>query len=158
LGRLRNVGEFFESNRALRANADQLRRAVIGEDVTFDESVGLVTLDWVLPPTRVHVLNGTGDEFPVFEGDVMLRMPITHNQRSVEKGDDGTRGARISGTARWQSCDDEVCHLPGSHRFELEIPARGSNIPKFRRAQGLTRMDTAAHFRRMTERRVSAER
>ena len=57
-GGLRNVGEFFESNRALRANADQLRRAVIGEDVTFDESVGLVTLDWVLPPTRLHVLDG----------------------------------------------------------------------------------------------------
>lgn len=51
-----------------------------------------------------------------------------------------------------------VCHLLGSHRFELEIPARGRNIPEFRRAQGSTRMDTVAQFRRMTERRAPVER
>lgn len=69
------IAKFFEPNLALRASADQLRRAAIGKDVAFNESVGLVTLDSVRPLTREHVLNGTGDEFPVFDGDGVLRMP-----------------------------------------------------------------------------------
>lgn len=204
------IAKFFESNMAIRANADQLRRAAIGEEVTieplseppsevtadvsfdgeslavgvvrdllvtfrvpegqhlygepvpsgmvatsveFDESEGLVTFDPQFPPTHKHTLSGTGEELQVYEGDVVVRIPITHNQRSIEKLDDGSRVVRVSGTLRWQSCDDEVCHLPVAQPFELALPALRSNTPEFRRKEGSTRMDTPTHFAKMTERR-----
>ncbi len=207
--------KFFESNLAIRANADQLRRAAIGESikleplavdptgppsevtaevsldgdslavgivrdllvtlrvpdgqhlygepvpagmvattVEFDESVGLITFDPQFPPTRRHVLAGTGEELQVYEGDVVVRIPVTHNQRSVEKLDDGSYVLRVAGTVRWQSCDDDVCHLPATHRFDLVVPALRSNVPEFDRKEGSTRMDTRAHLARMTERRT----
>jgi hypothetical protein len=196
------TAKFFEANLALRANADQLRRAALGEEITIDpapppsevtvdvvldgdslavgvvrdllvrlrvpggqhlygepvpdgmvatsveldESVGVVVFDPKLPPTRPHTLQSTGEELQIFDGDVLIRVPITHNQRSTAKRDDGSRVVPVSGTVRWQSCDDDACSLPASHRFELELPAVLSNVPAFRPEEGSSRMDFGTHF------------
>jgi len=58
----------------------------------------------------------------------------------------------VSGTTRWQACDDDVCHLPKSERFELTISLQGTNAQERRRKEGSTRMDFRHHFARMIER------
>ena len=126
---------------------------MVATTVEFEESEGLVVMDPIFPPTSTHVLNGTGEELQVFEGDVVIQVPITHNQRSMEKLDDGSRAVRVAGTVRWQSCDDDVCHLPASQTFELLIPAVKTNSAKYRRDEGSTGMDAAKHLAKMTERR-----
>ncbi len=125
---------------------------MVATSVELDESVGVVVFDPMLPPTRPHTLQGTGEVLQIFDGDVSIRVPITHNQRSTVKREDGSRVVPISGTVRWQSCDDEVCHLPATHRFELEVPAVMSNVPAFRpdlvgqRATGATIRELAEQF------------
>jgi DsbC/DsbD-like thiol-disulfide interchange protein len=202
------TAKFFESNLALRANSDQLRRAALGEEIVIDsappseevtvevmfdgdslavgvvrdllirlgvpegqhlygepvpngmvatsiemdESVGVIVLDPQLPPTHPHTLQGTGEELQIFDGDVLIRIPITHNQRSTVERDDGSRVVPISGTVRWQSCDDEICNLPATYRFELDVPAVGSNVPAVRPKEGSTRMDFRKHFSAMKHR------
>ncbi len=202
------IEKFFESNLAIRANSDQLRRAALGEKITIDQvsppsevkadisfdgeslavgivrdllirlrvpegqhlyhdpvpegmvatsvelddSVGLVAFNPIFPETHPHKLESTGDVLQIFDGDVFIRIPITHNQRSTIERGDGSEVLPISGTVRWQSCDDEVCHVPTTHRFEIEIPAVRSNPPAIRREEGSTRMDFKKHFSVMQHR------
>lgn len=203
------TAKFFEANLALRANADELRRAATGEeiviaeaeppdevtvdvmfdgsslgrgvvrdlvvtlrvpagqhlygrpvpagmvatDVEFDEHRGLVVRDAVLPPTRPHTLAGTGEVLQVFDGDVVIRVPITQNGKGLDRHDDTNPTIEVAGTVRWQSCDDDVCHLPMTRRFALDLPATDANEPEFRKVEGSTRMDFGAHFGAMVARR-----
>ncbi len=119
---------------------------MVATSVELDESVGLVVFDPKLPPTRPHRLKGTGEVLQIFDGDVLIRVAVTHNQRSTVERGDGSRVVPISGTVRWQACDDEVCHLPSTHRFELEVPGVMADRPEFRRSEGSTRMDFGTHF------------
>ncbi len=133
---------------------DPVPDGMVATTIEFDDDEGLVVRPPVMPPTTPHVLAGTGEELQIFEGDVVIRVPITHNGRSRERLEDGTHVIRIAGTVRWQACDDDVCHLPRSERFELTVPAAGVNSFERNREEGSTRMDFRKHFARMTERRT----
>mgnify|MGYP000882672267 CR=1 FL=1 len=206
------VAKFFEAELTLRANADQLLRAALGEpigiepappieepaevtveatydgeqllpvvlrdlvvtlrvpegqhlysdpvpagmvatSVALDDDVPVVQRDAQFPPTREHRLSGTGEVLHVYDGDVHVRVPITYLS-SKFFDDDGVDVATIRGTVTWQSCDDTVCHLPASHRFEIELPVGKHNLPEFVRAEGSPRMDFNKHFQQMTARRT----
>ena len=206
------VAKFFEAELTLRANADQLLRAALGEpisieptpqieeptevtveatydgeqllpvvlrdlvvtlrvpegqhlygdpvpagmvatSVALDADVPVVQRDAQFPPTREHRLSGTGEVLHVYDGDVHVRVPITYLS-SEFFNDDGVDVATIRGTVTWQSCDDHVCHLPASHRFEIELPVGKHNLPEFVRGEGSTRMDFNKHFQQMTARRT----
>lgn len=205
------TAKFFEASLALRANADQLRRAALGEpieiapaaahgpvddvevsvdfdgkelgrgilrdliirlrvpsgqhlygepvpdgmvatSIDLDDHKGLVALDPVLPPTRPHTLAGTGETLHVFDGDVVIRMPISHNGRGLTQHDNGACSITVAGTVRFQSCDDELCHLPSEHRFELELPAHAGNDPDFARTDESKSMDLVHHFTTLAQR------
>ena len=100
-------------------------------------------------------LAGTGEVLHIFEGDVTIRVPITHNGRSLQWRNDGSTYITVAGTVRWQACDDDVCHLPQAHRFELELPARPINMFERERPEDSERMDFRKHFAKMSERRAT---
>lgn len=81
----------------------------------------------------------------------VVRVAITHNGNTWTKGE---RDLRVSGTIRWQACDDHVCHVPRSERFELTVALKGINTQEFQREEGSNRMDFQRHFARMIERRT----
>ncbi len=199
-------GKFFEANLVFRANADELRRAALGEKITIapaspasevqveasfdgtelpvgilrdllvkfrvpegqhlygnpvpegsvatsivlDEVDGLVALEPKMPPTKPHVLAGTGETLQIFTGDVVVRIPITHNSRTLTEI---KRDLRVSGTVHWQACDDQACHLPQSQRVALTIPMAPINSPWSKPPDGTRGMDFEHHMRRMVERR-----
>ena len=63
----------------------------------------------------------------------------------------------ISGEVRWQCCDDEVCDLPTSQRFELTRPVSEPPAVALRSRRGATLEPNAmAHFQRMSERRTGS--
>ena len=55
--------------------------------------------------------------------------------------------------ARALDCDDDVCHLPQTYRFDLEIEARPVNMFERERAEDSERMDFRTHFLKMHSRR-----
>lgn len=111
----------------------------------------LVQRPLLRPAAETHQLAGTSETFPVHHGQFELRLPLTVNG-SVLAGDVPDR-VHLTGTIRWQVCDDAVCDIPVSETFELEVPLTRSP-PVALRGEGADKEPNAvAHFQRMTERR-----
>lgn len=145
----------FAVPEGLHLYGDPVPDGMVATSVDFDEDEGLVVRPAEFPATTEHTLAGTGEVLHIFEGDVTIRVPITHNGRSLQWRDDGSTFVTVAGTVRWQACDDDVCHLPQAHRFELELPARPINMFERERPEDSERMDFHKHFAKMSERRAT---
>ena len=125
---------------------------IVATSVTIDDEVGLNVWDATFPPTHEHTLT-TGETLHVYEGDVLVRIPITHMNRSRTELDDGSFVQRISGTVRWQACDDDMCFLPRTETFSIDVPAGVHSRPddEFADPDGMAIID---HLQRMASRRT----
>ena len=131
---------------------------MVATSVEVDPAPGLVVRDPVFPSTTPHTLAGTGETLHVYEprpgdGTVIVRIPISQLSRSLVDGGDGSWVQPVEGTIRWQSCDDEVCHLPSTERFAIDVPAIPHNRPEADRDRP-DGMDVRTHLIQMMARRT----
>lgn len=98
--------------------------------VVVDQHEHVASQPAVFPPTHEMTLEGTGETLHVYDGDVRVRVPLLYNGGRVATNDDGTRSVEITGTIRWQSCDDHSCHIPRTETFSLTAPIELPNVPK----------------------------
>jgi len=127
---------------------------MVAADVVLDETDRLVERPIVRPASEPHALAGTGESFQVHHDLFELRVPLTVNNAN---GSDAAAIA-VSGEVRWQSCDDEVCDIPTSKRFELTLPVAESPPVALWGKRGMALEPNArAHFQRMSERRRGAD-
>lgn len=131
---------------------------MVATSVEVDPMTGLVVGDPVFPPTTPHTLAGAGEVLEVFEGRsgdgaVLVRVPVSHLSRPLVTTDDGALVLPLTGTIRWQSCDDQVCQLPRTERFAIEVPARPHNRPEADRDDP-DGMDVRRHLIQMMARRT----
>ena len=123
----------------------------VAVDVEMDANDGIVQRPLLRPDSDSHTLAGTSETFPVHHGRFELRLPLTVNGSLA--GDD-TESLTVSGTVRWQVCDDEVCDIPVNHPFELTLPlTKPPPIALFSDEGIALEPNARAHFQRMTERR-----
>ena len=110
------------------------------------------------PPTTVHVLEGTGEELNIYEGDaagtVRIHQPIAISGGMARHPGDSGPVARIAGAVTYQACDDQACGLPQRVPFEFEVPI-GKMVTPHPAEEGDGTMDFRKHFARMTERRAT---
>jgi hypothetical protein len=132
---------------------DPVPDGMVPTSVEIEPDAGLVVKPAVFPPTIPHTLAGTGETLQIFEGDVVIRVPLTHMSRSLTRLDDGSLVQRVEGTVRWQSCDDDVCHLPRIERFTVDLPAARHDSPG-RELADPNGMDISAHLTKMVDRRT----
>lgn len=125
---------------------------MIATSVVIDNGVSVIHRQPSFPPTREHQLSGSGEVLHVYEADVQIQIPIVYRSSDFFEGVELDRVA-VTGTIRWQSCDDDICHLPVSRRFEIVLPVGRSNLPEFVRTEDSKRMNFNEHFQRMTDRR-----
>ena len=118
----------------------------------LDSNPGIVTRELIRPPSEQHTLGSSGEVFQVHHDRVQLRLPITVNGSAMT--DDTNPTVKLSGVLKWQTCDDEVCDIPASERFELSIPVEGP-MPSFvrRSDQDSPEPNAGQHFKRLMERR-----
>ena len=134
--------------------AEPAPQGSVAVEVTLDENNRLVQRPIVRPASEPHTLPGTGESFPVHHDLFELRLPLTVNRAA---GGDAAE-ITISGEVRWQSCDDEVCDIPTSQRFELTLPVSESPAVALRSKRGAALEPNAmAHFQRMSERRTGSD-
>tara|TARA_A100001037_G_scaffold166237_1_gene149533 strand:- start:157 stop:1020 length:864 start_codon:yes stop_codon:yes gene_type:complete len=123
----------------------------VSVNLVLDENARLVQRPLVRPISEPHTLTATDECFPVHHGVFELRLPITVNGAE----DASAEAIKLSGEVRWQSCDDEVCDIPASMRFELELPVAETPAFPLRSKKGAALEPNAmAHFKRMSERRL----
>ena len=138
----------------LHVYGEPVPSGMVATSVVLDEVVSVIQREAVLPPTRELRLAGTGELLHVYDGDVHVRIPIAYVSPKFFDSD-GVDRLTIRGTVSWQSCDEQVCHLPASHRFEIELSVGDQQLPEFARVEGSDRMDFREHFGRMTARRTA---
>lgn len=97
--------------------------------IDIDDNVHLGVQAAQFPPTHPLVLEGTGETLHVYEGDVRIRVPMLYNGFPPDRDERGHRNVEVTGTVRWQSCDDHSCHIPRSEPFSLTVRVRSPNVP-----------------------------
>jgi len=128
---------------------------LVAAAIELDDNEGILSYEPVTPPTAPLTLSGSGETLQVYEGDVVLRLPVTQNARHMQKDDQG-RFVTISGRVRWQACDDTECFLPESMPFSFRVeagfPVLGDMGPGVGRVPA---MNGAQHFQRLIDRRAA---
>ncbi len=119
----------------------------------LDANPRIVKRELIRPPSEPHSLGASGEEFQVHHDRVRLRLPVTINGGLTVDND--SPAVTLSGILKWQTCDDEVCDIPASERFELSIPVEGPIMPSFMGPddQDSPEPNAGKHFQRMIERR-----
>jgi hypothetical protein len=103
-------------------------QGMVAVNIKLDANPLLVLRDIVRPSSETHSLSGTAKTFEVHHGQVELRLPITINGAVTRGG--GPNEVLIAGSLHWQSCNDEVCDLPATQRFELTVPVDRPVLPQ----------------------------
>ena len=101
------------------------------------------------PDSKPHSLAATDESFPVYEGQVELRVPLTVNLDSNH----GLSEVTVSGEIHWQSCDDQVCDIPSQQRFAFTLPVNAAPKSMGTAEASALEPNVAQHFQRMIQRR-----
>lgn len=126
----------------------------VSVDVALDPDDRLVQRPLQCPASENHSLLGTDEIFPVHHGQFQLRLPLTING-GLTAGDDNK--LTLTGTVRWQACDDQVCDVPVSRDFELTVTFTKSPPVALFGAGAELEPNARAHFQKMTERRTQSD-
>lgn len=128
---------------------------MVSTRVEFD--AGLLVQPTHYPPSRAHSLAGTGEVLQIFDGGIpgIVQLVTSFTHTVVSKT--GDAAVQVSGTVRWQACDDQTCSLPQSQRFEFSLPVAPVNVPHYREVQP-GQMDFNKHFADLNARRDVSDR
>jgi peroxiredoxin len=92
-------------------HARPLPEGYIPTTLKFQEMEGVHFGEVVYPQPKPHRLEALGETLHVYENRVVLKAPIRSSRKE---------GFAVRATLEYQSCDDQICHLPD--RINLEIP------------------------------------
>jgi hypothetical protein len=133
--------------------SEPVPEGLVAASIDVDGTPGILTYTVQAPPTSPLTLAGTGETLQVYDGDVVLRLPVAQNSRAMEKVD-GKRYVTVSGKVRWQACDDEQCGLPQSTSFSFRVETSFTVLSDMGPSEGrVPAMNGAAHFQKMIDRR-----
>jgi hypothetical protein len=124
---------------------------MVATAVEIDDHPTLVVAGIETPPTSPYTLP-TGETFQIYEGDVTLRVRLTHATGSLLGTTDAPPELTFTGRVRYQSCDDEACGLPATEPFEFSFPITSGHRVRFGNAEE-GEMDSLPFFNVMNERR-----
>ena len=156
-GVTRHVVARFRVPEGQHLYSDPVPQGLVAACIELDDTPGILSYGMIAPETSPMTLTGSGHTLQVYEGDVVLRLPVTQNSRETQK-DEAGRFVQVSGSVRWQACDDTECFLaasmPFSFRLEATFPVLGDMGPGEGRVPA---MNGAAHFQKMIDRRSGNE-
>lgn len=130
--------------------ADPAPEGMVAFSIELDDTDQIGLRPMVGPEPHDHHLGGTDEVFPVYDGPVEFRLPIVN---TAPKDDTVT----VSGTVRWQACDDLACRIPQTQRFSFELATARPDWPFGDGASDDDTMDFQHHFARMISRRAAPD-
>ena len=156
MGVTRHIVATFRVPEGQHLYSDPVPDGLVAAAIELDDIDGILSYEPLGPPTSPLTLAGSGETLQTYEGDVVLRLPVTQNARQMHKDDQG-RYVMISGRVRWQACNDFECFgpesMPFSFRVDAGFPVLGDMGPGVGRVPA---MNGAQHFQRLIDRRAGA--
>ena len=154
VGISRQIVARFSLPEGMHVYGQPVPEGLVAASIELDEQVeGLVAYTPITPATRSMTLTGDGHTLEVYEGDVVLRLPVAQNGRAMTKDEEG-RWVSIAGRVRWQACDSDACGLPEEQTFNFRVPAAFTVMADMGPGEGrVPSMNGATHFQKMTSRR-----
>ncbi len=153
MGVTRDIVATFRVPEGQHLYSEPVPEGLVAATIEVDESPGIVAYTPRAPATSPLTLGESGDTLEVYEGDVILRLPVAQNARAMEKID-GKRYVTVSGKVRWQTCNDVECGLPESKSFSFRVEAGFPVLADMGPGVGrVPAMNGAAHFQKMKDRR-----
>ncbi len=153
MGVTREIVATFRVPEGQHLYSEPAPEGLVAATIEVEDSPGIVTYTPRAPATTPLTLSGSGDTLMVYEGDVVLRLPVAQNARAMEKID-GKRYVTVSGKVRWQTCDDARCGPPESKKFSFRVEAGFPLLADMGPGVGrVPAMNGAAHFQKMKDRR-----
>jgi len=123
VGISRQIVARFSVPEGMHLYEEPVPEGLVAASIELDPDLeGIVAYTAVTPKTQSITLTGDGHTLEVYEGDVVLRLPVAQNGRAMTKDEEG-RWVSITGRVRWQACDSEACDLPGEQSFDFRVPA-----------------------------------
>lgn len=154
IGITRQIVARFSVPEGMHLYQGPVPEGLVAASIELDgDAEGILPYTMIAPDTRPLTLGTDGHTLEVYEGNVILRLPIAQNGRAMTKDDDG-RWITISGKVRWQACDSEACSLPEEESFNFRVPAAFTVMADMGPGEGrVPSMNGATHFKKMTDRR-----
>lgn len=153
MGVIRHVVATFRLPDGQHLYGPPVPEGLVAATIELDDIEGVLAYELSAPPTTPLTLSGSGQTLQVYEGDVVLRLPVAQNARAMVKGDDG-RYVTISGQVRWQACNDVECLLPASLPFSFRVEAGFPVLGDMGPGEGrVPAMNGASHFKKLIDRR-----
>ena len=153
MGVTRDIVATFRVPEGQHLYSEPVPEGLVAAVIEVDDSPGIVTYTPRAPATSPLILGEYGDTLEVYEGDVILRLPVAQNARAMEKID-GKRYVTVNGKVRWQTCNDVECGLPESKSFSFRVEAGFPVLSDMGPGVGrVPAMNGAAHFQKMKDRR-----
>ena len=153
MGVTREIVATFRLPEGQHLYSDPVPNGLVAATIEIDDNRGIVAYTPRAPATSPLTLGGSGDTLMVYDGDVVLRLPVAQNARAMEKID-GKRYVTVSGKVRWQTCNDLECGLPESQSFSFRVEAGFPLLADMGPGVGrVPAMNGAAHFKKMKDRR-----
>ena len=154
VGITRQIVARFSVPEGMHLYQEPVPEGLVAASIELDgEAVGVVAYTLIAPETQPLTLGTDGYTLEVWEGNVVLRLPIAQNGRAMTKDDDG-RWVSISGKVRWQACDHETCLVPDEKTFSFRVPAAFTVMADMGPGEGrVPSMNGATHFKKMMDRR-----
>ncbi len=153
VGISRQIVARFSVPEGMHLYEEPVPEGLVAASIELDPDLeGIVAYTAVTPKTQSITLTGDGHTLEVYEGDVVLRLPVAQNGRAMTKDEEG-RWVSITGRVRWQACDSEACDLPGEQSFDFRVPAGFTVMADMGPGEGrVPPMNGATHFQKMTAR------
>jgi hypothetical protein len=135
---------------------------MVATSAWLDEQDGLIVFDARLPPTGTLRLE-SGEELNIYTDGasghaesrssiVEIRIPVTFAGNIGSTGDGAT--LTVTGSVRFQTCDDVTCSIPQRSGFRVVIPVVPVIVGDFGKETPRTRpMNGRIHMQRLLERR-----
>jgi hypothetical protein len=144
----------FELAEGLHIYGEPVPDGMIPTKVELSGPPGLVVEEPILPPTETLRLESMDVELPVWSGTVDLRIPfhavgeLASETRPLDQDE-----VTLVLSVRTQACNDQVCLLPKSERFEIRVPLDVIDVPKLGMHMGHGQREAAfdggPHIRRL---------
>ena len=157
-GIVRHVVARFELAPGFHLYGEPVPEGMIPTKVEVEGPEGLVVHDPIAPETTPLRLESMGLELPVWSGtfDIVIPFHAAGDLVSEVRPLDG-ESVELIVRVTYQACDDDVCLLPHTETFRLDVPLDVVDMPNLAmhagHGQRMGRFDGAPHLKRLLARK-----